>query len=178
MRPCRGQRLVQDIDGGLPDLRQFAGKTLNVALAPGRIDDLNKIAVPGFEQMTGAKVQLTGARSADALARVRIEKDRPTLDVVWVDIGEALLLGNEGLIAKVSETDIPNIAVTHLSTPSPYTLRGIKGMGEGGSIAPGPAIASAVADALSPLGHVFVNELPLTPDRVQKFADQARDAGR
>jgi putative spermidine/putrescine transport system substrate-binding protein len=92
------------------DTRQFAGKTLNVALAPGRIDDLNKIVVPGFEQLTGAKVQLTGARSADALARVRIEKDRPTLDVVWIDIGEALLLGNEGLIAKVSETDVPNIA--------------------------------------------------------------------
>jgi carbon-monoxide dehydrogenase large subunit len=75
-------------------------------------------------------------------------------------------------------TDIPYIDVSHLSTPSPYTLRGIKGMGEGGSIAPGPAIASAVADALSPLGHVFVNELPLTPDRVQMFADRAREAGR
>jgi putative spermidine/putrescine transport system substrate-binding protein len=92
------------------DARQFAGKTLNVALAPGRIDDLNKIAVPGFEQMTGAKVQLTGARSADTLARVRIEKDRPTLDVVWIDIGEALVLDKEGLLAKVTASEIPSIA--------------------------------------------------------------------
>ncbi len=73
-------------------------------------------------------------------------------------------------------TDIPHIGVSHLSTPSPFTLRGIKGMGEGGSIAPGPAIASAVADALSPIGHVFVNELPLTPDRVLTFVQRARDA--
>jgi len=74
-------------------------------------------------------------------------------------------------------TDIPSIGVSHLCTPSPFTLRGIKGMGEGGSIAPGPALASAVADALSPLGHVFVNELPLTPERVKAFARAAREAG-
>ncbi len=70
-------------------------------------------------------------------------------------------------------TDIPKIEVTHLETLSPFTLEGIKGMGEGGAIGPGPAVASAVADALSPFGHVFVNELPLTPERVRKFVQQA-----
>ena len=74
-------------------------------------------------------------------------------------------------------TDIPKIEVTHLETLSPFTLEGIKGMGEGGAIGPGPALASAVSDALSPLGHVFVNELPLTPERVRRFAEQAGAAG-
>jgi carbon-monoxide dehydrogenase large subunit len=70
-------------------------------------------------------------------------------------------------------TDIPHISVSHLETLSPFTIEGIKGMGEGGAIAPGPALASAVADALSPIGHVFVNELPLTPERVRGWVQQA-----
>jgi carbon-monoxide dehydrogenase large subunit len=70
-------------------------------------------------------------------------------------------------------TDIPHIGVTHLETLSPFTIEGIKGMGEGGAIAPGPALAAAVADAISPIGHVFINELPLTPERVRRFVEQA-----
>lgn len=74
----------------------------------------------------------------------------------------------------IGPTDLPRIEVSHLETPSPTTHLGTKGMGEGGAISPGATIASAVADALSPLGHVFVNELPLTPERVRAFAEQAR----
>ncbi len=61
----------------------------------------------------------------------------------------------------VGTTDVPRIDVSHLETPSPSTHLGTKGMGEGGAIAPGAAIAAAVADALEPLGYAFVNELPL-----------------
>jgi aerobic carbon-monoxide dehydrogenase large subunit len=39
-----------------------------------------------------------------------------------------------------------------IETPYPYTPLGIKGMGEGGAIAPPAAIANAVADALTLLG--------------------------
>jgi len=59
-------------------------------------------------------------------------------------------------------TDVPNIEVTHLSTPSPWTDRGTKGMGEAGSIGPMAAIANAVADALG----VRVWETPLRMERV------------
>jgi carbon-monoxide dehydrogenase large subunit len=75
-------------------------------------------------------------------------------------------------------TDIPNIEVGHLESPSPFTVEGIKGMGEGGTIAPGPALASALADALSPLGHVEVNELPLTAERVRWIMRKARAASQ
>jgi carbon-monoxide dehydrogenase large subunit len=70
-------------------------------------------------------------------------------------------------------TDIPTIETAHLESLSPTTIEGIKGMGEGGSIAPGPAIASAVQDALRPIGRVFVNRIPLTPERVRSFVEQA-----
>jgi carbon-monoxide dehydrogenase large subunit len=73
-------------------------------------------------------------------------------------------------------TDIPVIEVSHLETPSPFTIEGIKGMGEGGAIAPGAILAAAVEDALRPFGHVVVNELPLTPERVRRFVELAGQA--
>jgi aerobic carbon-monoxide dehydrogenase large subunit len=39
-----------------------------------------------------------------------------------------------------------------METPSPYTRFGIKGMGEGGAIAPPAAVVNAVNDALRPTG--------------------------
>jgi aerobic carbon-monoxide dehydrogenase large subunit len=73
-----------------------------------------------------------------------------------------------------SATDIPAIEVAHLETPSSFTPNGMKGMGESGAIAPGPVIAAAVEDAIRPFGHAFVNELPITPERVCAWIDQAR----
>jgi carbon-monoxide dehydrogenase large subunit len=63
--------------------------------------------------------------------------------------------------------------IVHLSTPSPLTVAGIKGMGEGGTVGVVAAIANAVADALAPLDPA-VNRLPLTPARVQALARGAR----
>lgn len=74
-------------------------------------------------------------------------------------------------------TDIPDFAVAHLETPSPHTIGGLKGMGEGGAIAPGAVIASAVEDAISAVGDVVVDELPLTPERVLAYLGQARQKG-
>jgi carbon-monoxide dehydrogenase large subunit len=62
-------------------------------------------------------------------------------------------------------TELPGIKIVHLHTPTPYTEYGVKGMGEGGAIAPPAAIANAVRDALASLG-AEVNETPLTPRRV------------
>jgi carbon-monoxide dehydrogenase large subunit len=60
-------------------------------------------------------------------------------------------------------TEVPRIDVIHLESPSPYTLGGFKGMGEGGAIMSPGAIVSAVNDALSPFG-VVADHTPLTPD--------------
>jgi len=62
-------------------------------------------------------------------------------------------------------TDVPEIKIGHMETPSPYTVFGVKGAGEGGSIAPPAAIANAVTDALREFG-ARANETPLTPERV------------
>ena len=45
-------------------------------------------------------------------------------------------------------TEVPDIRILHMETPSPYTEFGQKGVGEGGAIAPPAAITNAVNDAL------------------------------
>ncbi|MGA7281789.1 MAG: xanthine dehydrogenase family protein molybdopterin-binding subunit [Acidimicrobiia bacterium] len=75
-------------------------------------------------------------------------------------------------------TEIPKIRAQHLETPSPITIGGVKGMGEGGAIAPGAVLAAALEDALAPLGHIVVDRLPLTPERVLNWIDEAKGADR
>jgi carbon-monoxide dehydrogenase large subunit len=69
--------------------------------------------------------------------------------------------------------ELPPITIVHMETPTPHTEYGVKGMGEGGAIAPPAAIANAVRDALAPLG-VELNECPLTPMRILSAIRQAQ----
>ena len=62
-------------------------------------------------------------------------------------------------------SEVPAMEVHHVETPSPTTLGGFRGMGEGGTIGAPAVIANAVSDALSELG-IEVNELPLSPERL------------
>jgi carbon-monoxide dehydrogenase large subunit len=62
-------------------------------------------------------------------------------------------------------TEVPEIRVFHMETPSPYTRFGQKGIGEGGAIAPPAAITNAVNDALKALGCELL-DLPVTPRRI------------
>jgi aerobic carbon-monoxide dehydrogenase large subunit len=62
-------------------------------------------------------------------------------------------------------TEVPAPRIEHMATPSPFSMFGQKGIGEGGAIGPPAAIANAVNDALAPLG-VEITELPITPRRV------------
>jgi carbon-monoxide dehydrogenase large subunit len=55
---------------------------------------------------------------------------------------------------------------------SPHTTFGMKGMGEGGAIAPPAVLFNAVNDALSGLG-VELSETPLTPRRMLAAIERA-----
>ncbi|MBV9354757.1 MAG: molybdopterin-dependent oxidoreductase, partial [Chloroflexi bacterium] len=68
---------------------------------------------------------------------------------------------------------VPEVRVGHLQTPSPLNPLGIKGLGEGGALAPPPAIANAVEDALGHLG-VRVDATPLSANRIEALLRQAR----
>jgi carbon-monoxide dehydrogenase large subunit len=62
-------------------------------------------------------------------------------------------------------TEVPAARIEHMETLSPHTEFGVKGIGEGGAIAPPAAIANAVNDALRPLrAELLVS--PITPRQV------------
>ncbi len=61
--------------------------------------------------------------------------------------------------------ELPAIKIGHLHNPATATEYGMKGMGEGGAVAPPAAIANAVRDALAAMG-AEVNETPVTSQRV------------
>jgi aerobic carbon-monoxide dehydrogenase large subunit len=69
--------------------------------------------------------------------------------------------------------ELPPIKIGHLHTPASATEYGMKGMGEGGAVAPPAAIANAVRDALAALGAA-VNETPVTSERVLAAIKRAR----
>jgi aerobic carbon-monoxide dehydrogenase large subunit len=64
-----------------------------------------------------------------------------------------------------ASSDVPDVEVAHMETPSPHIPGGMKGVGEGGTIGAVAAIGNAVADALPEIAHLVV-ETPLSPRRV------------
>ncbi|MDE2882405.1 MAG: hypothetical protein OXP70_11160, partial [Acidobacteriota bacterium] len=91
---------------------------LVIAVPPGRIADLEDYFAGPFEAATGANLIPVGLRSADQAARVRVERGNPSLDVLWIDAGEAALLAGEGLVetpfdpeaSQEGELRVPNAA--------------------------------------------------------------------
>ena len=71
--------------------------------------------------------------------------------------------------------EMPDVRVFHMETPSPYTEFGQKGVGEGGAIGPGAAVANAVNDALFKLG-VEICEIPITPRRILEALAKVKNA--
>jgi carbon-monoxide dehydrogenase large subunit len=61
----------------------------------------------------------------------------------------------------------------HQQSPSPLNPLGVKGLGEGGAIAPPVAIANAVADALAPFGAEF-NTTPVRPEQIVRAVMRGR----
>ena len=69
--------------------------------------------------------------------------------------------------------EMPRLQLAHQHSPSPRNPFGVKGVGEGGPIAPPAAIANAVADALRPLKVEF-NETPIAPHQIVEAARALR----
>ncbi|HEY5064504.1 MAG TPA: xanthine dehydrogenase family protein molybdopterin-binding subunit [Xanthobacteraceae bacterium] len=65
--------------------------------------------------------------------------------------------------------EMPRLQLAHQHSPSPRNPFGVKGVGEGGPIAPPAAIANAVADALRPLKVEF-NATPIAPHQIVEAA--------
>ena len=115
-----------------------AGVLVNPALADG--------------QITGGIVQGIGGAMLEA--------------IVYDEQGQ-LLSGSLLDYALPRALDVPPITVIHHQSPSPLNPLGVKGLGEGGAIAPPVVIANALADALRGGAQEF-NCLPIRADAVRQ----------
>jgi CO/xanthine dehydrogenase Mo-binding subunit len=73
-----------------------------------------------------------------------------------------------------SAHEVPPVEIVEHVTPSPHTVFGQKGSGESGYLGAPAAIASAVNDALQPLG-IVVNSLPIKIARLGDLIAEAKD---
>ncbi len=92
------------------------------------------------------------------------------------DASGQLLTGSLMDYAVPRAHDLPRIETIHLEAPSPRNPLGVKGVGEGGAIAPPAALANAVEDALAPFG-IRITEGPVTPARIAALVAASRKPG-
>jgi CO/xanthine dehydrogenase Mo-binding subunit len=74
-----------------------------------------------------------------------------------------------------SSHEVPHVEIVHHCTPSPFTVLGQKGSGESGYLGAAAAIASAINDAVSPLGLSF-DRLPIRLTAISDAIAAARGA--
>ncbi|MEQ8832417.1 MAG: xanthine dehydrogenase family protein molybdopterin-binding subunit [Alphaproteobacteria bacterium] len=70
--------------------------------------------------------------------------------------------------------EVPRMKMGHIESPSPYSAHGMKGVGEGGAIAPPGAIVNAINDALKDRG-VELTRIPATPERILEALIRAEE---
>jgi carbon-monoxide dehydrogenase large subunit len=88
-------------------------------------------------------------------------------EAIVYDANGQLLSGSLMDYALPIAGDVPAIRIVHQHSPSPLNPLGVKGVGEGGAVAPPAAIANAVCDALAPFA-VEVNTTPIKPEQLMR----------
>ena len=91
------------------------------------------------------------------------------LEEIAYDPEGQLLAGSLADYLVPTACDVPDMVLIHQHSPSPLNPLGVKGVGEGGAVAPPAAIANAVADALTPFGAEF-NATPIKPEQIVEAA--------
>ena len=84
-----------------------------------------------------------------------------------------LLAGSLMDYALPRASDSPAMELFHQESRSPLNPLGVKGVGEGGAVAPPAAIANAVCDALAPFGAEF-NATPVKPEHIVRAVARAK----
>jgi aerobic carbon-monoxide dehydrogenase large subunit len=87
------------------------------------------------------------------------------LEELAYDADGQLLTGSLMDYLVPTASDIPELQMIHQHSRSPLNPLGVKGVGEGGAVAPPAAIANAICDALAPFDVEF-NATPIRPEQI------------
>lgn len=96
-------------------------------------------------------------------------------DLAYEDNGE-FVSGSLLHYLYPSTTEVPDLTLHTIETPSTVSVGGVKGVGEAGTISAPAAIVNAVMDALSPFG-VVVEKTPMTPEYLRELLRAAESNG-
>ena len=178
----RANELPDNIDPGLeitrryraPDPGTFSNSLhaveIEVDTVTGQVQILRYVVIEDCGTIVNPMIvdgQLCGG-IAQGIGQALLE------EAVYDDFGQPLAVTLADYLVPVA-SDIPPIEIHHLETPSPHSLGGFKGMGEGGAINAPAAIANAVTDALSPFG-VQANHTPITPHWIAAAVSESTPA--
>ena len=94
--------------------------------------------------------------------------------MVYDEAGQPLST-NYGEYLLPLATEMPDIEIHHIETPSPRNPIGVKGAGEGGTIPAAACVISAIEDALG-TGAPFIAEHPVSPERITQWLDAMTSA--
>ena len=138
---CVMLRLHLDADTGKPTIERLVW-----------VDDAGHVVQPQL-----AHGQLIGG-AAQGLGQALMER------LIYDDQGQ-LVTGSLMDYAIPRASDMPDIEIVSMHTPSPLNLLGAKGVGEAGCIGIPAALMNAARDALSPIGEPAL-EFPLTSEQL------------
>jgi carbon-monoxide dehydrogenase large subunit len=175
------QRLPEEIEPGLESTRRYRapdpgsfsnslhGVVVEVDVRTGEVRLLRYVVIEDCGTIVNPLIvdgQVHGG-TAQGIGQALLE------EVAYDESGQPLTTTfMDYLIPGFNE--VPRMEIHHLSSPSPNSIGGFKGMGEGGAINPPAAIANAVTDALRPFG-VRVDHVPIARDWIVSSVDAARD---
>jgi carbon-monoxide dehydrogenase large subunit len=138
---CVMLRLRLDADTGKPTIERLVW-----------VDDAGHVVQPQL-----AHGQLIGG-AAQGLGQALMEQ------LIYDNQGQ-LVTGSLMDYAIPRASDMPEIEIVSMHTPSPHNLLGAKGVGEAGCIGIPAALMNAARDALSPIGEPAL-EFPLTSEQL------------
>ncbi len=93
-------------------------------------------------------------------------------EICYDDAGYPLTAGFLNYLLPTAG-DMPHILSGSMASPSPLNPFGMKGAGEGGTVGAVGSIASAIADALAPLGIQLSGDGPFTPPTLLRLIQSA-----
>jgi aerobic carbon-monoxide dehydrogenase large subunit len=92
-------------------------------------------------------------------------------EAITYDANGQLLSGSFMDYAMPIAAEMPDFKIVHMHSPSPLNPLGVKGVGEGGAVAPPAAIANAVCDALADIG-LEINATPVRPAEIARLVKE------
>ena len=173
------QLLPEEIEPGLESTRRYRapdpgsfsnslhGVVVEVDVATGEVDVLRYVVIEDCGTIVNPLIvegQVHGG-VAQGIGQALLE------EAYYDESGQPLATTfMDYLIPGFNE--VPRMEIHHLSSPSPNTIGGFKGMGEGGAINPPAVLANAVTDALRPFG-VRVDHVPIARDWIVRSVAEA-----